>query len=254
MRIIEKSILAGSLVLATLCCALEAQVGAPSGTVLDGVFSAEQAQRGRATYMSICGECHGGSLEGVSAPALRGDRFIERWREDTLDSVFGFIRERMPPGRSAAQPIPQSDYVDILAFMLEANDYDSGATELTAEALTEVMLVGAEGPQPVPDGSLVLSVGCLTQTSGGSWLLTQATAPRRTRVSTATTAVELARSQAARAGTLSFRLTTLGAVPDFAPAEHINQRILAKGYLVRQPNAERIGVSAVEVLDPTCGP
>ena len=249
-----RSLLTGSLVLAALCCALDAQVSAPSGTVLDGVFSAEQAQRGRATYMSICGECHGASLEGVSAPALRGDRFIERWREDTLDSVFGFIRERMPPRRPATDPIPQSDYVDVLAFMLEANDYGAGATELTAEALTDVMFVGAEGPRPVPDGSLVLSVGCLTQTPGGSWLLIQATEPRRTRVSTATTAVEMARSRAARAGTLSFRLTSFGAIPDFAPTEHIDQRVLAKGYLVRQPNAERIAVSAVEVLDPTCGP
>lgn len=204
-------------------------------------------------YMSICGECHGASLEGVSAPALEGDRFIERWREDTLDSVFGFIRDRMPPRRPDAGSIPESDYLDVLAHILDTNGYRSGPTELTAEALTAVMLVGAGGPQPVPDGSLVLSVGCLTRTSGGSWLLTEATEPRRTRVSTATTPEEIARSEAAEPGTLSFRLTAFGAVPDFSPAEHINQRVLAKGYLVRQPNAERIGVSAVEVLDPTCG-
>jgi hypothetical protein len=194
------------------------------------------------------------ALNGVSAPELTGDRFIERWREDTLDAIYGFIRERMPPGRSTPRnPIPASDYVDILAFMLEANGYDAGPGDLTAEALSDVMLVGSNGPQPVPDGSIVVTVGCLSEIEG-RWLLSQASEPRRTRSSTTSTPGEIARSSATSLGTLTFRLTDFAAVPDFIRADHRGHRVQAKGYLVRQPNAERIGLSAVDMLDETCGP
>jgi len=42
-------------------------------------------------------------------------------------------------------------------------------------------------------------------------------------------------------GTLIFRLADLDAVPDFAPDSHKGHKMQAKGYLVRQPGAERIG-------------
>jgi len=45
----------------------------------------------------------------------------------------------------------------------------------------------------------------------------------------------------------------LEAVPDFAPDAHRGHKMQAKGRLVRQPNAERISVSLMEMLDPSCG-
>jgi hypothetical protein len=55
-------------------------------------------------------------------------------------------------------------------------------------------------------------------------------------------------------GTLTFRLTDIDAVPDFTPEEHKGHKMQAKGYLVRQPNAERIGLSSIQMLDSTCRP
>src|SRR5947207_5265324 len=140
--------------------AVHAQSEPPVKTVLDGVYSDTQATRGKDFYTTVCSACHGNALEGVSAPALAGTRFIERWREGMLDSFYDFVRERMPFGRPAnAKPIPDSQYLDIVTYILKVNGYPNGPSELTPNLLGSVMLVGRNGPQPVPDGALVVVVG-----------------------------------------------------------------------------------------------
>ena len=246
---------AASLVLLLLClAAAQAQSQAPAGTVLDGVYSEAQAMRGQAVYKAVCSGCHGNALEGMSAPALTGNRFIERWREGRLDGIYNFIRQRMPLGRAPnAKPIPDSDYLDIVTYILKANDYRTGPNELTPALLGNIMMVGKNGPQPVPDGALVSTVGCLSQMNDDVWILSTATEPVRTRTETTSTPEELTASSQRSLGTLTFRLTDLEAIPDFVPDAHKGHKIQAKGYLVRQPNAERISLSSLEMLDSKCG-
>src|SRR5262245_11181153 len=101
------------VILLVLCVAAAAkpQSEAREKTVLDGVYSNVQAERGRAFYTTHCSACHGNALEGVSAPPLTGNRFIERWREGALSPLYDFIRKTMPFGRSAnAKPIPETEY------------------------------------------------------------------------------------------------------------------------------------------------
>jgi len=222
-------------------------------TVLDGVYSDAQAARGQALYTAICSACHGLALEGVSAPQLTGNRFIERWREDMLDTIYSFIRERMPLGRApGAKPIPGSDYLDILTFILKGNGYRAGASELTSGNLGNIMLVGMNGPQPVPDGELIITVGCFSEIRDGLWALINATEPARTRTSTTSTPAELRTSTQKTLGSLTFRLADLDVVPDFEPDMHKGHKMQAKGYLVRQPNAERISLSSLDMLDSKC--
>jgi hypothetical protein len=243
-----------SFIFVVLCIpSVHAQSQAPGKTVLDGIYSDAQASRGQAGYTAVCSVCHGDALEGVSAPELTGDRFIEHWREDMLDGIYNFIRERMPPGREGSpSPIPDSHYLDILTYILKVNGYRSGANELTPDLVGNVMLVGKNGPQPVPDGSLVITVGCLSQARDGIWVLFNSTEPARTRTSRTSSAAELRASSQKSLGTLIFRLADLEAVPDFAPDAHRGHKMQAKGYLVRQPNAERISLSSMELLDSTC--
>src|SRR5262249_6174997 len=154
------------------------------------------------------------ALDGVSAPALTGTRFLERWREDTLDTIYNFVKENMPVGRGAdAERIPDNDYLDILTYILNVNGYRTGVNNLMPDLLGNVMLVGKNGPQPVPDGSLVITVGCLSQGRDGVWILFNATEPARTRRSTASTPAERSASLQKRLGTLIFRLAELEAVP-----------------------------------------
>src|SRR5262252_4983268 len=114
---------------------------APVRTVLDGVYSEVQAARGHDFYTAVCSSCHGTALEGVSAPPLKDNQFIGRWREGTLDSVYDFIRERMPFGKPAgAKPVPDPEYLDILTYILKMNGYRSGDSELAAGLLGNIML------------------------------------------------------------------------------------------------------------------
>jgi len=243
-----------AIVLLVLCLPAVAQFQSAAGTILDGVYSEAQAMRGRALYATHCAACHGNALEGVSAPELTGNRFTERWREGTLDGIYNFIRQRMPPGRAAsANPIPDGDYVDIVTYVLKANDYPTGPTELVPGVLPSILFVGKKGPQPVPDGALVITVGCLSQAGNGTWVLLSATEPARARFETSN-AAEVNASSQKKLGTLVFRLAELDAVSDFAPDAHKGHKMQAKGYLVRQPNAERISLSAMDMIDASCGP
>ena len=221
--------------------AAEAQT--PTKTVLDGVYSAEQSTHGQALYTSLCSGCHGKMLEGVSAPALTDRRFIDRWREGSVDGLYSFIKQRMPFGRPPTLRIPDADYLDIVTYILKMNEYPSGSAALTPSLLNEVMFVGKSGPQPVPDGSLVVTIGCLSQESNGTWMLSAATEPVR---------AEWRISAQKSLGTLTFRLADIDAVPDFEPEAHKGHKMQVKGYLTRQPNAERIGLTSINMLDSTC--
>ena len=233
---------------------IEAGPQAPVKTVLDGVFSEAQAKRGEAAYAANCGVCHGADLEGISAPELKGTHFLERWREDMLDTIYNYIKDNMPQGRALDAPrIPDTDYLDILTHILSVNGYRAGASDLAADLLEKVMLVGKNGPQRVPDGSLVVTVGCLSQARDGVWILFSATEPVRARRSTTSTSAELNASSQKRPGSLIFRLADLEAVPDFVPDSHKGHKVQAKGYLTRQPGAERISLSSMTMLDSMCG-
>jgi mono/diheme cytochrome c family protein len=252
-RMLRKSLC--SLMFLVLCRpAVQAQ-SQTAKTVLDGAFSEVQAKRGQAAYTTHCSVCHGETLEGVSAPELKGNHFLERWREDTLDTFYDFIRENMPFGRPAnAKRIPDTDYLDILTHILNMNGYPAGADELTPDRVGNIMLVGKDGPQPVPDGSLVVTLGCLSQNRDGVWILFNATEPVRSRRLTILTSSERTALSQRGLGTLIFRLADLEAVPDFAPDTHKGHKMRARGYLVRQPKAERINLSSIEMVDSACGP
>jgi len=216
-------------------------------TILDGVYSEVQASRGEAAYTATCSVCHGIRLNGVSAPELTGNRFAEHWREGPLSRFYNFIRERMPPMRGAANQPPISDakYIDIVTYILKVNGYPVGPSELVAGRLGDVLFVGKNGPQPVPDGSLIITVGCLAQVGEDRWVLTNATEPVRAEVKV---------SSEENLGSLTFRLTDFEAVPGFEPATHKGHKVRVQGYLVRQPNAERIGLTSIELAanDANC--
>jgi mono/diheme cytochrome c family protein len=107
----------------------------------DKVFSDAQAKRGQAAYLRECAPCHGDDLRGIGlAPALGPDDFLFVWENRTLGDLFDRIRTAMPPDRPGA--LPPESYRDIVAFLLSANQFPAGDTELDVDeaALRQVLI------------------------------------------------------------------------------------------------------------------
>jgi mono/diheme cytochrome c family protein len=101
-------------------------------SVWSGVYTSEQAKRGGDLYQSKCAECHGDDLEGRErAPALAGGTFGQRWDGATLKKLFERMEE-MPPDDPKAR-LAAKQYVDILAYLLSANNIPAGTAALVAD-------------------------------------------------------------------------------------------------------------------------
>ena len=118
-----KLLLAAAAVLVSASAAL-----GQTASVWDGVYNDAQAERGGAKYAQNCAMCHGHDQEGNGeAPPLVG-RFIPDWSGTSLTDLFEKIQTTMPlfaPGTLSA-----NDTADILAFLLKANNFPSGANAL----------------------------------------------------------------------------------------------------------------------------
>ena len=124
------------------------------------VYTAEQAERGRALFEELCVECHLSSLAGASeAPPLRGASFLDAWRAGAVVDLADTIRVTMPPeDRNSLGP--QQTY-DLVAFVLRANGAVAGDGPLVADApglsavLDSLGLDGAAASAPAADPAAV---------------------------------------------------------------------------------------------------
>ena len=125
--------------------ALPAAMQEGSSSTLDGVFTSAQARRGRRVYNQNCASCHGQGLRGGEmAPSVAGSDFIVFWTEVPVGTLFERIKLTMPedgPGRLSDQ-----EYTDVVAYMLDRNDYPAGESELSTDKaeLDQIMIVAAE--------------------------------------------------------------------------------------------------------------
>jgi mono/diheme cytochrome c family protein len=97
---------------------------APLST-LSGVYTEEQAQRGREVYASSCRSCH--------TPASHtGETFNKWWRGKRLSDLFSFVATRMPkndPGSLAVE-----DVADVVAYLMKMNAMPVGKEEMYPDA------------------------------------------------------------------------------------------------------------------------
>jgi mono/diheme cytochrome c family protein len=228
-----------------LFLAVAAIASAQSKTVLDGVFTAAQVARGEGVYAAKCAHCHEGA--DVDGPNLTGDPFVDRWREDNLSTLFQFLKTRMP--QDAPGSLDDKTYVDLVARLLEASHYPTGNTELTQAALDTTLLVGHDGPKPLPPSAMVVAVGCLAAGPDNTWMVTNTAKLSRTQNGDETSPDETKRSAAKALGTGSYRLNNAE-----TPESKKGHKVQVKGVLNQQGNVERINVLSLESLAPTCAP
>ncbi len=79
----------------------------------DGVYTAEQAARGRAVYRQQCMACHGEKLEGGEGPPLAGPVFMQLWNVPyrTLDDFYYTTSEFKPKDLPAS--LGERAYLDV---------------------------------------------------------------------------------------------------------------------------------------------
>jgi quinoprotein glucose dehydrogenase len=105
-------------------------------TVWDGVFTEEQAARGRELYNKECSTCHAADLSGVDeAPALSGGAFLSNWDGLTVGDLFERVRISMPPNSKGK--LSRQQIADILSYVMSANSFPTGKTEMDTK--TEVL-------------------------------------------------------------------------------------------------------------------
>jgi mono/diheme cytochrome c family protein len=101
-------------------------VAKPVGpSTLDGVYTDEQASRGKDVYAGSCRSCH-------SPMSHTGATFNKWWRGKQLSDLFTFVSTRMPkndPGSMAPE-----DVADVVAYLLKMNAMPVGPAELPPDA------------------------------------------------------------------------------------------------------------------------
>ena len=127
--------------------AAEAQASASGATrsVMDGVYTTAQAERGRGQYETRCILCHldrgrgqqsqaeiiGESLEregDSEAPPLAGAAFQKKWTGHTVQELFEITATTMPLGGGGT--LSPEAYADVLAYLFELNMFPAGTQEL----------------------------------------------------------------------------------------------------------------------------
>ena len=140
-RIGDCLLLAACCLLLTAFAAAHDQAAAQGRTVWDGVYSEAQAERGRTSYLQTCVACHRDDLRGDgTAPSLVGESFAFLWGDMTVGELFVRTRKLMPPERPAS--LSAQSYSDILAFILQKNEFPAGERDLDADpkALAQILI------------------------------------------------------------------------------------------------------------------
>ena len=237
--------------------ATEASVGAQDRkTVWDKVYTAEQATRGKTEYETHCVGCHVKDLSGRDGggegPQLAGAAFTKKWDLQNLNQLYTEIKQRMP--RDQPGTLSDDAYLSIVTYILQSNKYPAGEEPLAADAalLGNIFIARSEAgkasaPLPITTGNLVQVVGCLESAAGG-WTLAQITAPVRTENPDASPANELSKLAAVPAGTGTIRLLGIYSSLD----EHKGHRMEGKGFIVKDPDGDRLNVVSLEMVAASC--
>ena len=220
----------------------------PTVKIWDGVYSVAQAKRGEASYASHCVRCHGSDLLGGGRQGreLKGDAFWKAWQSNSLQSLFAKIQGSMP--RDDPSTLPDAVYVDLIAFILDANAFPAGAAELKADrGLLDAIKIERQGTAgEVANFSLVEVVGCLTQRADTRWVLTNATTPAATDSEGPT---ERSATAVSQPGSGTFRL--LGAAR-YEPEAHRGQMVRAKGLIDKTSDDARLDLTSLQMVAATC--
>jgi cytochrome c len=100
-------------------------------SVWDGIYTEEQATRGKEQYDYNCASCHIHDLSGDSikdTPALAGGDFLDQWGSKTVGELLEYITTNMPADSRGS--LGKSTYADIASYILKVNTFPAGKDAL----------------------------------------------------------------------------------------------------------------------------
>jgi alcohol dehydrogenase (cytochrome c) len=103
-------------------------------------FTAEQASAGQAAFQTNCAACH-----GADRPLI-GPTFNATFATRTTRDLLSQIRATMPPTNPGG--LPDATYINIAAYLLQANGRAAGTQPLTLQ--TEAVIGAGRGGAAVP--------------------------------------------------------------------------------------------------------
>jgi hypothetical protein len=213
----------------------------PLRSVWSGVFSTEQAARGKARFAVLCQHCHSPLLTGSQAgPPLRGPGFWKKWEGDTLWALFVKIRDYMP--EDTIESVTDEEKLDVLAHILVSNGVApaaAGDLSLDRGVLDRIVITKDRGATAAAGNFWeVRAEGCLVRRPGGRWSVDRARA------------IILA-SNEPMAGPSSF---TLYNVTPTLSEERAGTIVHAQGLMLREPGGNRLSVTSLDVTGRPCPP
>lgn len=117
-------------------------------SVWSGVYTDEQAARGKAAYAANCATCHGESLAGIdAAPPLTGSTFLNNWNSTSAGDLFTRIKKTMP--LTAPDTLSGKTVSDIEAFVFQSNGFPAGQVALPSNP---AMMAGVKIVATKPGG------------------------------------------------------------------------------------------------------
>jgi quinoprotein glucose dehydrogenase len=126
-----------------------AQGAPPTRSVRSGVYTPDQATRGKSAYGVFCAGCHGDDLAGSNsadsgAPPLKRSNFMSG---SNVDALFTKVQSTMP--LEAPGALKDSEYLEVLAYLLEQNGFPAGAEPLKMdrEELRRILIEAAPEPK-----------------------------------------------------------------------------------------------------------
>lgn len=97
---------------------------AQARSTMTGVYTAEQAVKGREVFNSNCLGCH-------TTATHQGPAFQNKWFGRPLFDLFDYVSQAMP--KAAPGSLTEDEYVWVTAYILRLNGMPAGRTELNAE-------------------------------------------------------------------------------------------------------------------------
>ncbi len=130
----KRTTVAAFLLSVSAISSANAQDASP-GSILSGIFTEQQAQRGKIAYQQFCAICHGADLfpTNPEAAPLTGEVFNFSWHGNTIAERFERISTTMPEGKAGT--LNDNEIIDVIAYILQFNGYPIGEQELEPDGL-----------------------------------------------------------------------------------------------------------------------